>query len=129
MDVTGVQSPRTSPRPEDPSASLSSKKESLDDDRRASTRTSGSTRTSVVDDHGLDPLTLHILKRTGTEAQLKFRASGPAPGDDAVASRQGSFSESTPGDSPAAGVKSIANVGRGILGDVLGESGHKKFVI
>lgn len=122
MDVTGVQSPHTSPRPEDPSASLSSKKESLDDDTRLSTRTSGSTRTSVVDDHGLDPLTLHILKRTGTEAQLKFR------GDDAVASRHGSFSESTPGDSPAA-VKSIANVGRGILGDVLGESGHKKFVI
>jgi hypothetical protein len=129
MDVTGVQPPRTSPRPDDASGSLSPKKESLDDDRRLSTRTSGSTRTSVVDDHGLDPLTLHILKRTGTEAQLKFRASGPGQGDDAVASRHGSFSESTPGDSPAAAVKSIANVGRGILGDVLGESGHKKFVI
>jgi len=129
MDVTGVQSPHTSPRPEDSPPSLSSKKESLDDDRRVSTRTSGSTRTSVVGDHGLDPLTLHILKRTGTEAQLKFRAGGSGPGDDVGGSRQPSFSESSPADSPAAAVKSIANVGRGILGDVLGESGHKKFVI
>jgi hypothetical protein len=111
------------------------KKESIDDDKRASTRTSGSTRTSVVDDHGVDPLSLYILKRTGTEAQLKFRASGgPIPGDDGVRSRQGSVSihlEATPNEgAPTTSVKSIANVGRGILGEVLGnEGGHKKFIV
>jgi hypothetical protein len=38
--------------------------------------------------------------------------------------------ETIPNESAAtAGVKTIANVGRGILGDVLGnESGHKKYV-
>jgi hypothetical protein len=109
------------------------KKESLEDDRRASIRTSGSARTSVVDDHtGVDPLSLHILKRTGTEAQLKFRSSGTIPGDEGIRSRQGSVSlhpEPAPSvDSAAtAGVKAIANAGRGILGEVLGnESGHKK---
>ena len=108
------------------------KKESLDDDRRASTRASGSARTSIVDDRsGVDPLSLHILKRTGTEAQLKFRSSGTIPGDEGMRSRQGSLSlhpEPAPGDSAAtANVKAIANAGRGILGEVLGsESGHKK---
>jgi len=109
------------------------KKESIDDERRTPTRTSGSTRTSVVDDRGVDPLSLHILKRTGTEAQLKYRASGSIAGDEGMRSGQGSVSihsETTPSESAAtAGVKSIANVGRGILGEVLGnESGHKKFV-
>lgn len=107
------------------------KKELIDDDRRTSTRTSGSARTSLVDDHGVDPLSLHILKRTGTEAQLKYRGSGSIPGDEGMRSRQESVSihpETLPSDSAAtAGVKSIANVGRGILGEVLGnESGHKK---
>lgn len=86
-----------------------------------------------MDDHGLDPLSLHILKRTGTEAHLKFRSGGPIAGEEGMKSRQGSFTthpETTAGDNAAtAGVKSIANVGRGILGDVLGnESGHKKYV-
>lgn len=108
------------------------KKESLEDDRRASIRTSGSARTSVVDDHsGVDPLSLHILKRTGTEAQLKYRGSGAIPGDEGMRSRQGSVSlhpEPAPSESAAtAGVKAIANAGRGILGEVLGnEGGHKK---
>lgn len=53
------------------------------------------------------------------------------PGDDGLRSPQGSFSESiiTGESAAAAGVKSIAQVGRGILGDVLGESGgYKKLV-
>jgi len=107
------------------------KKESIDDERRISTRTSGSIRTSVVGDRGVDPLSLHILKRTGTEAQLKYRASGSITGDEGMRSRQGSVSihpETIPSEgATTAGVKSIANVGRGILGEVLGnESGHKK---
>ena len=105
------------------------KKESIDDERRTPTRTSGSIRTSAVDDRGVDPLSLYILKRTGTEAQLKYRASGSITGEE---SRQGSVSipETSPIESTAAAsVKSIANVGRGILGEVLGnEGGHKKFV-
>src|SRR5271168_855577 len=88
-----VHSPLSSPRQDTNSPSVSVKKESLDDDRRASTRTSGSARTSVVDDHtGVDPLSLHILKRTGTEAQLKYRGSGTIPGDEGMRSRQGSVS-------------------------------------
>ena len=85
-----------------------------------------------MDDHGLDPLSFHILKRTGTEGQLKFRSGSNVPGDDGVRSPQGSFSESiiTGESAAAAGVKSIAQVGRGILGDVLGESGGpKKFAL
>ena len=80
----------------------------------------------------MDPLSLHILKRTGTQGQLKFRASGPTTSpEEGQRSRQGSLSvhpEGIPTESAAtAGVKSIANVGRGILGEVLGnESGHKK---
>jgi len=74
---------------------------------------------------------LHILKRTGTEAQLKYRSSGTLPGDEGAKTRQGSISnpaEANPVEAAAAAsVKSIANVGRGILGEVLGnESGHKK---
>ena len=85
----------------------------------------------MVDDHGLDPLSLHILKRTGTEAQLKYRG-GPIPVDEGSRSRQGSMSthpEASPTENAAStGVKTIANVGRGILGEVLGnESGHKKY--
>jgi len=132
VGVVGLQTPpRSSSIPDDPSSSLSPKKESLDGDRKGSIRTSGSTRTSVADDHGLDPLSLHILKRTGTEAQLKFRSGSNVPGDDGLRSPQGSFSESiiTGESAAAAGVKSITQVGRGILGDVLGESGgYKKFV-
>jgi hypothetical protein len=127
-----VLSPHSSPRLDDNSPSLAVKKESIDDGRGASTRLSGSSRTSAVDDHGVDPLSLHILKRTGTEAQLKYRGSGSFPGDEDMRSRHGSVSihaETVPNESVAtAGVKSIANVGRGILGDVLGnESGHKKY--
>jgi hypothetical protein len=107
-------------------------KESLDKDRRTSSRASGSPRTSPVDDHGVDPLSLHILKRTGTEAQLKYRPSGPNPGEEGQRSRQGSLSnhpEVLPAESAAtAGVKTIANAGRNILGEVLGnETGHKKY--
>ena len=108
------------------------KKESVDEDRKGSIRTSGSPRTSLVDDRGVDPLSLHILKRTGTEAQLKYRASGSITGDDVIHNRQGStisiYPEIVPGESGSpAGAKSIANVGRGILGEVLGnESGQKK---
>jgi len=87
-----------------------------------------------VDDRGVDPLSLHILKRTGTEAQLKFRPSGTLPAaEEGTRSRQGSVSnhpEGVPSENAAsAGVKSIANVGRGILGEVLGNEsshGHKK---
>jgi hypothetical protein len=108
------------------------KKESIDDERRQPNRSSGSTRT-VIDDRGVDPLSLHILRRTGTEAQLKYRASGSIAGDEGMRSRQESVSihsETIPSESAAtAGVMTIANVGRGILGDVLGsETGHKKFV-
>jgi hypothetical protein len=122
--------PSPSPAPESPR--LSSNKQSLDDG--ITSRTAGSSRTSVVDDHGLDPLSLHILKRTGTEAQLKFRGP-PAqpPSEEGQRSRQGSLSnhpEGTITDNAATvGVKSIANVGKNILGEVLGndrESGHKK---
>jgi len=106
-------------------------KDSVEGDRKTSIRTSGSNRTSVVDDHGVDPLSLHILKRTGTEAQLKFRGSGSLTGEEGGRDRQGSFSthpEIPQESAAAAGVKTIANVGRGILGEVLGtESGHKKF--
>jgi hypothetical protein len=129
-----VHTPLSSPRLDTNSPSLSVNKDSLEDERRLSTRTSGSLRGSIVDDHGVDPLSLHILKRTGTEAQLKFRSSGPVPGEEGgTRSRQGSMSthpETIPNESAAtAGVKTIANVGRGILGDVLGnESGHKKYV-
>ena len=128
-----VQSPLSSPRLDENPLSLSVKKESIDDERKTSTRTSGSTRASVVDDRGVDPLSLHILKRTGTEAQLRYRASGSIVGDEGMRSGQGSVSihsETIPNESAAtASVKSIANVGRGILGEVLGnESGHKKFV-
>lgn len=129
-----VLSPPSSPRLDENSPTLTVKKESIDDGRGASTRVSGSARTSAVDDHGVDPLSLHILKRTGTEAQLKYRGSGSLPGDEDMRSRHGSVSihaETLPSESAAtAGVKSIANVGRGILGDVLGnESGHKKYSI
>ena len=127
-----VNSPITSPRLDSISPSLSLTKESLDNDRHASSRASGSPRTSLVDDRGVDPLSLHILKRTGTEAQLKYRPSGPNPGEEGQRSRQGSLSnhpETTPTESAAAaGVKTIANAGRNILGEVLGnESGHKKY--
>jgi hypothetical protein len=84
----------------------------------------------LVDDHGVDPLSLHILKRTGTEAQLKFRGGGSMGNEEVTTSRHGSFSnhpEAVPTDNSASGVKSIADLGRGILGDVLGnESAHKK---
>jgi hypothetical protein len=129
-----VHTPLSSPRLDTNSPSLSNYKESLEDERGLSTRTSGSLRDSIVDDHGVDPLSLHILKRTGTEAQLKFRSSAPVPGEEGgTRSRQGSMSthpETIPNESAAAaGVKTIANVGRGILGDVLGnESSHKKYV-
>ena len=96
-------------------------------DSRTANRTPGSTRTSVVDDHGVDPLSLHILKRTGTEAQLKYRNSGSFPGDEVSRSRQGSVS-SRPETNPDEGVTGIANVGRAILGEVLGtDNGHKKY--
>jgi hypothetical protein len=127
-----VYSPVASPRLDTISPSLSVNKDSLDTDRRASSRASGSPRTSLVDDRGVDPLSLHILKRTGTEAQLKYRPSGPNPGEEGTRSRQGSLSnhpEASPSENAATtGVKSIANAGRNILGDVLGnESGHKKY--
>jgi hypothetical protein len=129
-----VHTPLSSPKLDVNSPSLSVNKDSLDEERRLSTRTSGSLRGSIVDDHGVDPLSLHILKRTGTEAQLKFRSSAPVPGEEGgTRSRQGSMSnhpEVIPNESAAAaGVKTIAHVGRGILGEVLGnESGHKKYV-
>jgi hypothetical protein len=122
-----VNSPHTSPRL-DNIAPVN--KDSSEGDRRTSTRTSGSNRTSVVDDHGVDPLSLHILKRTGTEAQLKFRGGAPIGSEEDVKSRQGSFSNNPEAttETDTSGVKSIANIGRGILGEVLGkdESGHKK---
>src|SRR5208282_1968178 len=62
-----VLSPHSSPRVDENSPALTVKKESIDDGRGTSTRASGSTRTSALDDHGVDPLSLHILKRTGTE--------------------------------------------------------------
>jgi hypothetical protein len=127
-----VHSPMASPRLDTISPSISLTKESLDNDRRASSRASGSSQPSLVDDRGVDPLSLHILKRTGTEAQLKYRPSGPNPGEEGTRSRQGSLSnhpEAPPSESAAAtGVKTIANAGRSILGEVLGnESGHKKY--
>lgn len=129
-----VHSPLASPRLDSISPSLSLTKESLDNDKKASSRASASPRTSLVDDHGVDPLSLHILKRTGTEAQLRYRPSGPNPGEEGQWSREGSLSnhpEAVPSESAAAaGVKTIANAGRNILGEVLGnESGHKKYHI
>ena len=77
----------------------------------------------------MDPLSLHIMKRTGTEAQLKFRG-GSLGNEDSVSSRHGSFSthsEVLPAENVPTGVKSIANVGRGILGEVrVTDTGHKK---
>jgi hypothetical protein len=122
-----VHSPLASPRLDNISPV---NKDSLEGDRRTSTRTSGSNRTSVVDDHGVDPLSLHILKRTGTESQLKYRGSAPIANEEGVKSRQGSFSTHPEGaatEDTSSSIKSIANVGRGILGEVLGnEAGHKK---
>jgi hypothetical protein len=127
-----VHSPYKSHQLDEDSAAPAVKKQSVDEDRKATIRTSGSPRTSLVDDRGVDPLSLHILKRTGTEAQLKYRASGSIAGDEGVLNRQGSiktYQETVPGEGGStAGAKSMANVGRGILGEVLGnESGNKKF--
>ena len=127
-----IVTPLPSPRPESASK-LSTTKQSMDEETRVPSRSSGSK--SLVDDRGVDPLSLHILKRTGTEAQLKFRGTGTVPpGEEGQRSRQGSLSVHPEGtmseNAAAAGVKSIANVGKNILGEVLGnESGHKKYIL
>jgi hypothetical protein len=75
----------------------------------------------VLEDHGVDPLSLHILQRTGTQSQFKFRT-----GEEGPRSSQGSMSHHPETQGPSeVGHKSIANV---ILGEVLGEPiHHKKF--
>jgi hypothetical protein len=123
---TAIQSPPVSLRSDH---NPLKRRESLDVESRTSNRTSGSTRTSLVaDDHGLDPLSLHILKRTGTESHLKYLGTNSFPSDEGAGGRRGSMSAHA--ETPTGDGQSIANVGRAILGEVLGtDPGHKKYIL